>query len=342
MDLNLCYLWLTPMGPKAPAGPVQPVPTPKDAPYFFDVDIEFRAAGERQLDINGLPVRVTLQVLDGLILLAECRYTLPDGLSEPAVARKRAMNAGLRERLQTETGSPVGLFEGYTVVLMRQAPPTPDEFVDEHAVALASLLRSLTKPLDQRDAAEILAARASYSAHDLTVIDWDGALVIAEDGDYQSDIELFKIGNYQLLRLRLIDQDIDASLRALRDNVERSRPDLAGARSWLPSRNSTLQAVVQQRLQLLLEFEKIDQSLLLIGDWYSARAYRLIVEQFYLADWKATVSARLNSLADIDNIVSQRLAFSWQRVLEFIQFAGWLILLVGYFVLFLVDLTRPR
>ena len=336
MDLNLCYLWLTPLGPKAPAGPVQPVSMPKDAPYFFDVDIEFRAAGERQLEIDGLPVRVVLQVLDGLVLLAECRYTLPDGLSEPAVARKRAVNAALRARLQAETGSPVGLFEGYTVVLMRQAPPTPDEFVDEHAVALASLLRSLTKPLDQRDAAEILAARARYSAHDLTVIDWDGALVIAEDGDYQSDIELLKIGNYQLLRLRLIDQDIDASLRALRDNVERSRP------AWLPSRNSTLQAVVQQRLELLLDFEKTDQSLLLIGDWYSARVYRIIVEQFYLADWKATVSGKLDSLADIDEIVSQRLAFSWRRVLEFVQVAGWLVLLVGYFVLFIADLGRPR
>ncbi len=336
MDLDLCYLWLTPLGPDAPAGPVQPVLTPKDAPYFFDVDIEFRAAGERRFEIDGLPVRVVLQVLDGLVLLAECRYTLADGLGEPAVARKRALHAALRERLQIETGSSVGLFEGYTVVLMRQALPMPDDFVDANAVALASLLRSLTKPLDQRDAAEILAARARYSAHDLTVIDWDGALVIAEDGDYQSDIELLKIGNYQLLRLRLIDQDIDASLRALRDSLERARP------AWLPTPNRTLQAVVQQRLELLLEFEKIDQSLLLIGDWYSARAYRLIVEQFYLADWKAAVSAHLNSLADIDTIVSQRLAFSWQRVLEFIQFAGWLILLVGYFVLFFVDLTRPR
>jgi hypothetical protein len=336
MDLNLCYLWLTPLGPNPPAGPVQPPLTPRDAPYFYDIDIEFRGAGERQFEIEGLPVRVLLQVLDDTVLLAECRYTLPDGLGESAVARKRAINAALRERLQAETGSPAGLFEGYTVVLLRQAPPTPAEFVDEHAVALASLLRSLTKPLDQPDAVEILAARARYSANDLTVIDWDGALVIAEDGDYQSDIELLKIGNYQLLRLRLIDQGIEASLRALRANVERARP------AWLPTPNRTLQAVVQQRLELLLDFEKIDQSLLLIGDWYSARVYRIIVEQFYLGDWKATVSGKLDSLADIDGIVSQRLAFSWQRVLEFVQVAGWLVLLVGYFVLFIADLSRPR
>ena len=336
MDLNLCYLWLTPLGPNALAGPVQPALTPKDAPYFYDIDIEFRAAGEQQLVIEGLPVRVQLQVLDGLILLAECRYTLPDALGESAGARKRALHAALRDQLQAHTGSPAGLFEGYTVVLLRQAPPTPPEFLDEHAVALASLLRSLTKPLDQADAAEILAARARYSANDLTVIDWDGALVIAEDGDYQSDIELLKIGNYQLLRLRLLDEGIEASLRVLRANVERARP------TWLPTPNRTLQAVVQQRLELLLDFEKTDQSLLLIGDWYSARVYRIIVEQFYLADWKATVSGKLDSLADIDEIVSQRLAFSWRRVLEFVQVAGWLVLLVGYFVLFIADLGRPR
>ena len=82
--------------------------------------------------------------------------------------------------------------------------------------------------------------------------------------------------------------------------------------------------------------------MLLIGDWYSSRVYRLIVEQFYLGDWKATVSGKLDSLADIDEIVTQRLAFSWQRVLEFVQVAGWLVLLVGYFVLFIADMARPR
>src|SRR5207245_8656762 len=117
--------------------------------------------------------------------------------------------ARLREALQREIGGPAGLFEGYTVVLLRHAAPTPSQFVDENAVALAGLLRSLTKPLSQADAAEILSARARYSANDLTVVDWDGAVVIAEDGDYQSDIELFKIGNYQLLRYRMLDQGIE-------------------------------------------------------------------------------------------------------------------------------------
>jgi hypothetical protein len=72
---------------------------------------------------------------------------------------------------------------------------------------------------------------------------------------------------------------------------------------WRRAESRTLQKVVEQRLTLLLDFEKIDQSLLLIGDWYSAQVYRLIVEQFFLNDWKSAVGL--------------------------VQLVGWLILLVG-------------
>jgi hypothetical protein len=34
-----------------------------------------------------------------------------------------------------------------------------------------------------------------YSKDDLTIVDWDGAIIIAPDGDFQSDIELLKVGN---------------------------------------------------------------------------------------------------------------------------------------------------
>lgn len=334
MDLHLCYLWLVALQPPAAPGPLQALPVTRDAPYFLDLDIEFRAAGTRSLTLCEVPIQVQLQVLDGRVWVAECRYTLADGLGPTAPERKRALHAALRQALAEETGLDPSLFEGYTIVLLRRVEPNPDAFMDQHAAALAGLLRSATKPLGQRDAAAILEARARFSSVDLTVVDWEGAVIIAEAGDHQSDVELLKIGNYQLLRYRMLDHSIEANLRAVRRNLAQARL------SWLPATNRTLQSVVEQRLALLLDFEKIDQKLLLIGDWYSARVYRLIVEQFYLRDWKAAVSARLDSLAAIDGIVSQNLAFSWRRALDLVQFVGWLVLLVGYFVLFILDLGR--
>lgn len=333
LDFEICYLLLVPLQPRAALGPTETAPTPKDAPYFFDLDIEFRASGETQTLIDRTPIHIRRQVLDDTVWLAECRYRLPDALGHSAVARKVAVQSALKHQLQREAGYSGALQEEYTILLIQDIPLTPNNFVDEHAAALARLLRSVTEPLDQVDASDILAARARYSENDVTIVDWVGGLIIAKHGDFQSDIELMKIGNYQILRYRLLDRAIERSLRTLRENLESAR------QRWIPSSNRTLQAIVEQRLSLLLDFEKIDQSLLLIGDWYSARVYRLIVEQFYLDDWKTTVSAKLDNLSAIDGIVRENLAFSWRRVLDTAQLIGWLLMLAGYYVLFYLDVS---
>jgi hypothetical protein len=333
VNLDLCYLFLVPLQPRAALGPEEAAPTPKDAPYFYDLDIEFRSAGESTVLVEGVAVHVRRQVLDETVWLAECRYTLMDGFGEKAVDRKVALQSALKKILQTEADYSGAMMEEYTIALIQTAAPTPDEFVAAHASTLARLLRSLDEPLDKADADEILGARARYSQHDLTLVDWVGGVIIAKHADYQSDIELMKIGNYQILRYRLLDRALERNLQTLRENLERARPH------WLPAPNRTLQAIVEQRLALLLDFEKLDQSLLLIGHWYSARVYRLIVEQFYLDDWKAAVSAKLDHWAAIDNVVRENLTFSWRRLLDTAQVVGWLVLLVGYFVLFILDVA---
>jgi hypothetical protein len=193
-------------------------------------------------------------------------------------------------------------------------------------------MRSLTKPLSEADTTQILNARASYSKRDLTAVDWSGAIIICENGDFQSDIELMKIGKYQLLRYRMMDRTVQAMLQGVRQH-------LPGVRMrWLPSPNKTLQTIVEQRLSLLLDFEKIDQSLLLIGDWYSAQLYQLIVDRYGLNDWKSLVSMKLDSLTVIDESIRQYLTFSWRRLIDSIVFVGWFILLIGYFILFFIGL----
>ena len=175
------------------------------------------------------------------------------------------------------------------------------------------------------------SARARYSHTDLTIVDWLGGVIITDRGGHQYDIELCKIGNYQLLRYRLLDRAIDRNLEELRRQLADPRP------RWRPGRQRTIATVVEQRLELLLAFEKTAQSLLFIGEWYSARVYSVIVQQLYLSDWRASVGSKLESLAAIDQTVRESLVFSWRRVLDMVQLAGWAILLVGYFVLFIVN-----
>lgn len=331
LPAEICYLVLLPVQAVQFQGKPEPVPVQKDVPYFFDVDIEFVSAGERQLEVAGVAVQARFQILDEQVWLAECHYHLDDILSETANTHKQHIQTVLRESFQAETGYGGAFIEDYTVVLLDCLELSPDEFVDTHAPALTRLLRSLDKPFTEVEAGQILGARTRYADGDLTIVDWEGAIIIAEDSDFQSDLELLKIGNYQLLHYRLLDRAIERSLEELREYVSRHRI------SWFPARSTHFQQIIEQRLTLLLDFEKTDQSLLLIGDWYSAQVYRLIVDEFYMDDWKAAVSAKLDTFATLDEVVRQNLAFSWDRLLDIVQLVGWLLLLIGYFVLFFLD-----
>ncbi len=119
-----------------------------------------------------------------------------------------------------------------------------------------------------------------YSKSDLTIVDWGGAIIIDPDADFQSDIELLKIGNYQLLRYRTLDQDVENSLR---DIAERFYKNPHRALRAGPTRGTRgrMQRIVQQRLELMFDFEHTDQNLLMIGDWYTAKLYEMIRHQLY-------------------------------------------------------------
>ena len=331
MDLDLCHLLLLPAG-AAPLGELEQAPAPRDAPDFFAVEIEFRSAGGRALEIGGVRVDVTCQVLDDLVWLADCRYQLADALAEDAPARKRAIEDALHDQLLLQAGASTGIEVRYTVVMV-DACPEPEAFVADHAAALARLVRTLPKQPGALQVEEILRARASYSHSDLTIVDWVGGVIITDQGGHQYDIELLKIGNYQLLRYRMLDRAIERNLEQLRTQLADPRP------RWRPGRQRTIATVVEQRLELLLAFEKTAQSLLFIGEWYSARVYWLIVHELCLNDWRDAVSAKLESLAAIDATVRESLVFSWRRVLDMVQLAGWALLLVGYFVLFILNNT---
>ena len=335
VDAQVCYLLVFPSTetnlPRAP----ERIQRLKDAPYFDAVDLDIRTIAHQAMDIDRVEASIRRQVYDNLIQIAECCFTLPDALGPAALQVKGQVQSALRERLTADLPSPNDQVEEYTILSIRDTGGLPpDEFVDRNAQAMARFIRSQRDVFGPHELDEILVSRARYSDHDVAVVDWEGAVVISTEGDFQSDIELLKIGNYQLLRYRLLDQAIDHNLEIVsRHFDEGARPSL------LPNRSKrVLRQAIEQRLALMLDFEKIDQSLLLIGDWYTAKLYHAIYDEFYLDEWKAAIKAKLESLESITQIVQENFTFSWSRFLELMQIAGWLILLIGYFILFFLDL----
>jgi hypothetical protein len=249
-----------------------------------------------------------------------------------AIQKRESIEDDLLRLLVPETYLENGLFEEY-VILMIDKVSASEDFVEKNAPHLAHFLRTQREALDEIEIENILVSRVHYSKDDLTIVDWEGAIIIAPDGDFQSDIELLKIGNYQLLRYRVLDQSVESSLLDIagqfRDNPRR-------ALRTGPTRGR-IQRIVQHRLELMLDFEHTDQNLLLIGDWYTAKLYEVIRKELYLDNWKETVHTKLDNMESIIETIRENFSLSWSGLMGQVELIGWIILLIGYFVLFFMD-----
>jgi hypothetical protein len=328
--MELCYLLAFPDVDENPSTP-EPFHGLKDAPYFQPVDIDQHTLGEETFEINGRRISVVRQRYDGHVQVIECRIEASDPLAESALQRRLQLLQVLHERLIPAPFREKGLFEEYTILLMREITGTPDEWVDAHAAEIARFFRSQREVLDPAEIEESLSSRVRYSQNDLTLVDWEGAVIIAPDGDFQSDIILFKVGNYQLLRYRMLNESVETLLDHINESffINRKRPR--------PTRGA-IRRIVEHRLEVMLGFERTDQNLLLIGDWYTAKLYAVIRDEFYLEEWKAAIRSKLDNLESITQTIKENFTLSVESLWNRIEMTGWAVLLIGYIYLFLADI----
>jgi hypothetical protein len=264
------------------------------------------------------------------VQIVESHFELRDPFAPSVLSARSKIQAALQSRYIPEIYRKNGLFEEYTVLLVPGAKPTPDKWIDKNKLAVTNFIRSQREVFDPEEINEILASRTRYSAAELTLVDWEGAIIIAPKADYQSDIALLKIGNYQLLRYRMLDQSIEEMLDKINERFFQNR------RRPRPTRG-LIRQITGHRLEVMLNFERAEQNLLLIGDWYTAKLYEVIQNEFYLKDWKDSVRTKLDNLENIVQTIQENISLSWEALMDRLQMLGWVILLLGYIYLYLLD-----
>lgn len=328
--MEICYLIAFPDSAEGNAPPPEQFTGLKDAPYFKPVDIDLVTLGEETMVIEGYAVAVTRQRYDDRVQMVECHYDLEDPFAPSALKDRAKIQNALQSRYVPEAHRQNGMFEEYSILLVQHAKPTPDKWLEKNSVAIATFVRSQRDTLDKVEIEELLQARVHYSAQELTVVDWEGAVIVAPNADYQSDVALIKIGNYQLLRYRMLDQTIEDMLDKIRDTFfgtqKRPRPT-----------RGLIRQIAEHKLEIMLDFERAEQNMLLIGDWYTADLYEAIHDQFYLRDWKENVKNKLDNLESIVETIKDNFSLSWEGLMERAELIGWVVLLIGYLYLFFVQ-----
>jgi hypothetical protein len=328
--MEICYLLAFPDPVETLQQPAEQIKGLKDAPYFQPIDIDLVTLGDETLVIEGYAVTSMRQRYDGYVQLVESHFELSDPFAVTVLADRTKIQGALQSRYIPDAYRKDGLFEEYTILLMPGAKPTPDKWLEKNKLAITNFIRSQRDVFDPQEIDEILASRTRYSATELTLVDWEGAIIIAPNADYQSDIALLKIGNYQLLRYRMLDKSIEEMLDTINERFFQS------GRRPRPTRG-LIRQIAEHRLEVMIDFERAEQNLLLIGDWYTAKLYEVIQNEFYLKDWKDSVRTKLDNLENIVETIQANFSLSWEAIMERIQMIGWVVLLLGYIYLYLLD-----
>lgn len=328
--MDICYLIAFPDLDDGKAALPEPFKGLKDAPYFQPIDIELVTLGEETVLIEGHAVQVTRQRYDGRAQMVECHFELKNPFAASVLHERAKIEQALQSKFIPTPYRQNGLYEEYTILLVQEAKPTPDKWIEKNALALTKFIRSQREVFDASEIEDILISRTRYSAVELTLVDWEGAVIIAPNNDYQSDIALLKIGNYQLLRYRMLDQSLDVMLDKISETFFKNK------RRPRPTRGVVRQ-IAEHKLEVMLDFERAEQNLLLIGDWYTAKLYEAIQSEFYLKDWKDNLKNKLNNLEGIVQTIKDNFSVSFEGLMDRLQLIGWVILLIGYIYLFLLD-----
>ena len=186
-------------------------------------------------------------------------------------------------------------------------------FHTEHGQEIARILRAERRLLSEQEVADAFVARISYGMEDLTIVDWNAALLIDRDGD---DVRaVLEYANVELLEMRYLDQKLDRALNQAYDTLAKrsfSLPRLLGYYG------ADLRSVAELQVDNAILFEGVNNTLKLLGDQYLARVYRLINRRFHLDEWDTSILRKLQTLESIYEKISDQASNRRMEILEWV------------------------
>lgn len=302
------------------------IKTLKSAPTYLDVIPKQKVIKLEKREINGSEVGFLVKAYLPDVVVVEASLEMNDILSNATLELKRKVISECRKILE-EFNCNKDFDEEYSVYCISGYSGDPEVYLSLYGEKMAAFLKNEKFTLDEEEVKATLSSYLKYGKDDITIVDWDGAFIFDPKGDFQSNIELFEIANLQLLKSRILDDDLD-------DRLGKSL-HLVKAPKGLPLIRSrevrkVLKEVIEIRTQSILESEAAEHNIKLIGDWYSARLYSLIAKKFHLDEWKNSINGKLDTLEDVYTMAAENFSVSFGTTLEFIILAGWFLLLLLY------------
>ncbi|MDA8243385.1 MAG: hypothetical protein M0025_04610 [Elusimicrobia bacterium] len=193
------------------------------------------------------------------------------------------------------------VYEDYITYLIQKADGSenPKEFIRKVDVA-ALILAEDREKLGEESRNFILESAIQYSSSDLAVIDWNSALLIEPDGERDvADVIEFSLTH--LLEFRYYDEMLGRKLDELYDTMDQKRESVANIFK------NVYADIAEDSSRKYMEFSeflgRVENSLKTVGDPYLAVAFRAAALEFHFDDWRKSISRKMETLAQISQIL---------------------------------------
>ena len=216
-----------------------------------------------------------------------------------ALARKDA----LKIRVMPAIANPADwdISEDYITYIVEKATGSgnPREFIKKVDVA-ALILAEDKEMLGEESRSFILESAIQYSSTDLAIIDWNSALLIEPEG--QRDVaDVIEFSLTHLLEFRYYDERLGVKLDELYDAMEQKRESVANIFQ------NSYSDIAEDSSHKYMEFSeflgRVENSLKTVGDPYLAIVFRASAMEFHFDDWRKSISRKMETLAQISQIL---------------------------------------
>jgi hypothetical protein len=252
--------------------------------------------------------------LSGLLDLSETLYE-----NQELLADSRQRIEGLLSAIVPAIERPAiaGEVEDYLIFEIE------DRFVEtwtattpNRAEVFANILRCERSPLSDQEIKDAVSHRISFGRDDMAIIDWNAALLFGLN--MEDVLAVLEFANVELLEMRLLDGQLDAALDHAYEAISKRRGSF-WAQVRLPGpleADST--RIARMQVDSAILFERVNNTLKLVGDQYLARVYRLVSQRFHLETWDGSITRKLHALDSIYGKLTDRAATRRMEVLEWI------------------------
>jgi hypothetical protein len=187
------------------------------------------------------------------------------------------------------------------------------DWLENHAAWIAGLVRLESEPLSADHVRETTRLCLSYTPNDLVVLGWAAGVVA--DVDCADTLQVIEFANVQLLEFRHIDDRLDDRLEAAYRLIRPER-----RRRGLPFlwrlHGDALRQIGELEIEATSLFERVDNSLKLIGDHYLARVFEVAGARFHLGGWQQSIRRKLETVGNVYDLLTQQAGGSRMEALE--------------------------